>query len=82
MVGMVQYKILVQWAPRLFGLTHAVASGAPLLRRNICALRVVAFDQLCFLPLFYLPIFFVMREIALNTESLPGEHDAVPPDPA
>ena len=69
-VGAAQYKVLVQWAPRVFGLSAAGTKHSA--RRTWAAARVVAFDQLIFCPFMYLPTFFVMREVALNTGSLPG----------
>eukprot|EP01049_Picozoa_sp_SAG25_P005843 SAG25_NODE_414_length_8276_cov_29.934939_3_plen_101_part_00 len=60
-VGVVQYKVLVQLAPRIFGLVSAAKASA----RNLAAAKIVAFDQLGFFPFVYLPAFFVMREGAM-----------------
>ena len=72
-VGAAQYKVLVQWAPRVLGLTAAGTSHST--RRTAAAMKVVAFDQLFFCPFMYLPTFFVMRELALNCNALPGKTD-------
>lgn len=64
-VGAAQYKVLVKWAPRVFGLTAAGSLHSP--RRTLAAVKIVAFDQLFFCPFMYLPTFFVMREVALST---------------
>jgi hypothetical protein len=67
-VGIVQYKVLVDFAPRFFGLVSATKTSA----RNLAAAKIVAFDQLGFFPFVYLPAFFVMREGALGAYAEPS----------
>jgi len=64
----VQYQVLVNFAPKFFGLVSATTSSI----RHLAAAKIVAFDQLLFFPFAYLPAFFIMREGAVGSNSVPS----------